>query len=122
VTANLPFSVTTTRRSVRAAMEGQGYWERGPDLHPEYYPQRVMAAILRLRLQHQCLNEYAFDVLPQLEQPLVHQFCNCSRQQQQSILARMRGFEQRWHGFLFWPRGYFMQMLLDNEHRRHPRV
>jgi hypothetical protein len=95
-------------------MRGLGLPERRPDPYPDYREFREMAIIRNLHLG-QWLIEYAIQVLPMLEAPLRNRFLNCSRPQQQSVPARMYGFEKFWGQMCPWTRDEFMHMLLNNE-------
>ena len=68
-----------------------------------------------------CLQNYLGRILQSVPAPQLFRFFRCSRHVRQSVLARMCGFEQVWP-FCPWPRVTFMNMLLDNEALRHPRV
>ena len=86
-----------------------------------YREHRELVYILNLRLEHKWLIDYAMKVLPFLEAPLRKRFHACSRQQRQSVLARMYAFEKFWRQMCPWTRDEFMHMLVNNENKLHPR-
>jgi hypothetical protein len=74
-----------------------------------------------LLLDCACLQNYLVRILSRLPPALWDRFLSCTRREKHSVLARMYGFE-RVCPECSWQQDTFMQMLLDNENLRHPRV